>query len=86
MRGGCGAGTADGPAALDLAYVAAGRFDGFWEHGLNPWDIAAGILLVREAGGIIGPLDPEGNPMEHGGIVAANAQVFEALTRILREA
>jgi myo-inositol-1(or 4)-monophosphatase len=75
-----------GSAALDLAYVAAGRFDGFWEHGLNPWDIAAGILVVREAGGLIGPLEPEGNPMERGGIVAANAQVFETLTRILREA
>jgi myo-inositol-1(or 4)-monophosphatase len=75
-----------GSAALDLAYVAAGRYDGFWEHGLNPWDIAAGLLVVREAGGLIGPLEPEGNPMEHGGIVAANAQVFETLTRILREA
>jgi myo-inositol-1(or 4)-monophosphatase len=75
-----------GSAALDLAYVAAGRYDGFWEHGLNPWDIAAGLLVVREAGGLIGPLEPEGNPMERGGIVAANAQVFETLTRILREA
>ena len=42
-----------GSAALDLAYVAAGRFDGFWEHGLKSWDIAAGILLVREAGGFV---------------------------------
>jgi myo-inositol-1(or 4)-monophosphatase len=75
-----------GSAALDLAYVAAGRFDGFWEHGLNPWDTAAGLLVVREAGGLIGPLEPEGNPMEHGGSVAANAQVFETLTRIIREA
>lgn len=75
-----------GSAALDLAYVAAGRFDGYWEHGLNPWDIGAGILLVREAGGFTGPLAEGGDPMTGGGIVAANTNVFETLTKILREA
>lgn len=75
-----------GSAALDLAYVAAGRYEGFWEHGLNPWDIAAGILLVREAGGFSGPLAEGRDPMARGGIVAANANVFETLTGILRAA
>ena len=75
-----------GAAALDLAYVAAGRYEGFWEHGLNPWDIAAGILLVREAGGFTGPLAEGGDPMARSGIVAANAAVFETLTGILRAA
>ena len=45
-----------GAASLDMAYVAAGRFDGFWERGLNPWDVAAGIVLVREAGGMVSDL------------------------------
>src|SRR5690554_3181627 len=75
-----------GAAALDLAYVAAGRYDGYWEHGLNPWDIGAGTLLVREAGGFTGPLAEGGDPMTGGGIVAANTNVFETLTKILREA
>ena len=48
-----------GTASLDLAYVAAGRLDGFWEFGLKPWDVAAGIVLVREAGGLVGRLDGE---------------------------
>jgi myo-inositol-1(or 4)-monophosphatase len=75
-----------GSAALDLAYVAAGRFDGFWEHALNPWDIAGGILLVREAGGFVGPLAAEGDMMARAGILAANAQVFETVSGILRQA
>ena len=51
-----------GSAALDLAYVAAGRLDGYWERGLNSWDVAAGILLVREAGGFVGAIEAEGDP------------------------
>ena len=68
-----------GSAALDLAYVAAGRLDGFWEFGLNPWDIAAGCLLIQEAGGLVG--DPEGGHthLETGNIVAANPKVFRAM-------
>ncbi len=75
-----------GAAALDLAYVAAGRLDGFWERGIHPWDMAAGIVLIREAGGFVGPLDEGTGIFETGSIVAANANVFEALTRTLRSA
>lgn len=75
-----------GSAALDLAYVAAGRLDGFWEHGVKAWDIAAGILLVREAGGFVGPLEGDANPLETGKIVAANPNVFENLRMVLQEA
>ena len=75
-----------GAAALDLAYVAAGRFDGFWELGLHPWDVAAGVLMIREAGGFVGPLEDGGDIFAGGGIVAANPQVFEGLTRTLRAA
>jgi myo-inositol-1(or 4)-monophosphatase len=74
-----------GSAALDLAYVAAGRLDGFWERRLNAWDIAAGVLLVRESGGMIGPLHEGQDPMTDGDIVAANAEVFDAFTKLLRE-
>lgn len=75
-----------GSAALDLAYVAAGRYDGYWEHGLNPWDLAAGLLLVREAGGFTGPLIEGREIFGGGGVIAANAQVFEPFTKLLREA
>lgn len=75
-----------GSASLDLAYVAAGRLDGFWEQGLHPWDIAAGMLLVREAGGLIGPLEDGADIYASRGLVAGNANVFESLTRQLREA
>jgi myo-inositol-1(or 4)-monophosphatase len=74
-----------GAAALDLAYVAAGRLDGYWERGLHPWDVAAGVLLVREAGGFVGAIEPEGDPVEGGSILAANPAVFEALRGVLRE-
>jgi myo-inositol-1(or 4)-monophosphatase len=74
-----------GSAALDLAYVAAGRLDGFWERRLNAWDIAAGVLLVREAGGMIGPLHEGQDLMTDGDIVAANAEVFDAFMKLLRE-
>jgi myo-inositol-1(or 4)-monophosphatase len=73
-----------GVAALDLAYVAAGRLDGFWERSLNPWDIAAGLLLVREAGGLVGGMGPGDDPMETGNVIAANAEVFEAFAGLLR--
>ncbi len=72
-----------GVASLDLAYVAAGRLDGFWERALQPWDIAAGILLVREAGGMVGRIGEaaEGeNPMPSGDIMAANAGVYGFLS------
>ena len=73
-----------GSAALDLAYVAAGRFDGFWEIGLNPWDMAAGILLVREAGGLVGDLAGGHDFMKNGNIVAAAPKLFPAMLREIR--
>ncbi len=75
-----------GSSALDLAYVAAGRLDGFWHWNLQPWDMAAGILLVREAGGLTGPVAPDGKPFTGGGMIAANAAIFEPLTKIIRSA
>ncbi len=73
-----------GAAALDLAWVAAGRFDGFWELGLKPWDIAAGLLIVREAGGAVS--DPEGgDPRAHGDVVASNGHMHEALRQAVAD-
>jgi myo-inositol-1(or 4)-monophosphatase len=74
-----------GAAALDLAYVAAGRTDGFWELGLSPWDMCAGALLIREAGGLVGDLAGEEGFMDKGEIVAANAKLFAALLKLLHE-
>ena len=73
-----------GSAALDLAYVAAGRYDGFWERRLNAWDIAAGVIIVREAGGLVEPLTPSGNVVEDGEIICANQAIFSALAKIIR--
>lgn len=72
-----------GSAALDLAYTAAGRFDGFWEIGLNPWDIAAGTLLVTEAGGLVGDFSGEANYLKSGNIVAGNPKVFNHLIQAI---
>ncbi len=74
-----------GSAALGLAYVAAGRLDGFWEIDVNPWDVAAGILLIREAGGTVEPLT-EGADLLTGPVdlVAGNPEIFKALKALLR--
>ena len=72
-----------GAAALDLAWVAAGRLDGFWEMGLSPWDMAGGALLVREAGGLVGDLEGAEGFLDSGRIVAANAKVFAPLLQAL---
>jgi myo-inositol-1(or 4)-monophosphatase len=72
-----------GAAALDLAYVAAGFYDGFWEVGLNPWDVAAGSLLVLEAGGLIGDLAGEGDYLHSGQVIAANPKIFVQMVREL---
>ena len=72
-----------GAAALDMAYVAAGRYEGFWERGLNPWDVAAGLVIVAEAGGFVGPITPGANPLD-GDIIAANSEMFERFTAIIR--
>lgn len=73
-----------GAAALDLAWVAAGRLDGYWERELNAWDIAAGLILVREAGGFVGPVRAGDDILEKGAVVAANAALFEPLCAELR--
>lgn len=73
----------NGSAALDLAWVAAGRFDAFWERGLKSWDIAAGIVLVREAGGMIAEIDG-GNVMTTGSILAGNENILPVVQEQLR--
>ncbi len=73
-----------GAAALDLAYVAAGRLDGFWELGLKPWDIAAGIILVNEAGGTTSAFTAGDNPLESGDILASNLKLDAQLSTLLK--
>jgi len=72
-----------GAAALDLAYVAAGRFDAFFENHLQPWDLAAGILLVKEAGGYVSEINGSKNMFETGSVLAANPELFEPLQKLL---
>lgn len=73
-----------GSAALDLAYVAAGRFDGYWESGVNSWDIAAGLLLVSEAGGKITSLKPNVPPLVSGALLASNQNIHEPLLKLIK--
>ena len=73
-----------GSAALDLAYVAAGRYDGFWETGLSAWDMAAGIVLVREAGGYVSEIDGMNKMLNNGTILATNDSLHEPLGALLR--
>jgi myo-inositol-1(or 4)-monophosphatase len=75
-----------GCAALDLAYVAAGRFDAFWERGINSWDIAAGALLIREAGGFVTGADGEDNFLETGTICAGNEIIHREMLALLKTA
>ena len=72
-----------GSAALDLAYVACGRFDGFWEFGLMPWDMAAGCLLVTEAGGLIGDLSGGEDYMKTGNLVAGTPKIFAPMLQVI---
>lgn len=72
-----------GSAALDLASVACGRLDGFWEYGLKPWDLAAGALLIQEAGGFVGSMDGRGDPLDTGDIVAGGERVYNALRGVI---
>ena len=72
-----------GSASLDLAYVAAGRFDGFWERDLSAWDIAAGILLVREAGGFASDMDGGSAMLDMGSVVAGNEYIQKALMEVV---
>jgi len=73
-----------GSAALDLAYVAAGRLDGFWEMGLNQWDMAAGVLLIEEAGGLVSDLNGGFTHLQTGNIVAAPPRVFKAMLQAIK--
>lgn len=73
-----------GSAALDLAYVAAGRFDGFWELGLSQWDLAAGALLVREAGGMVTDIAGGNRFLETGNLIAGNMKVHGAMQKVIK--
>ena len=73
-----------GAASLDLAYVAAGRLDGYWERNLKPWDMAAGMILIREAGGVVSDIQTPGDPLVSGDVVCGNETIHAALTNILR--
>lgn len=73
-----------GSAALDMAYVAAGRYEGFWERKLNPWDLAAGVIIVKEAGGFVQPLDPQGDILEDGEVICANEPIFDQFAKVIR--
>ena len=73
-----------GAASLDLAYVAAGRLDGYWEFGLKPWDIAAGALMVQEAGGMVGAIDLAEDVMLTGNILAATPRIHDEMRVVLR--
>lgn len=75
-----------GAAALDLCYVAAGRLDGFWEYGLSPWDVAAGMLIIREAGGFVSDADGRDKVFESRSVVAGNEDVHRRLLGLLKDA
>lgn len=73
-----------GAVALDLAYVAAGRYDGYWERGVHIWDMAAGLLIAREAGAFVESISPEGNPLEDGTVLVGNEGLFDAFAKTIR--
>ncbi|AEI94031.1 MULTISPECIES: inositol monophosphatase family protein [Roseobacter] len=73
-----------GAASLDLSYVAAGRYDGFWERRLKAWDIAAGLIIVREAGGFLEPFDPRGDILGSGSLICTNEKLFSPFAKLVR--
>ncbi len=73
-----------GAASLDLAYVAAGRYEGFWERSLKIWDFAAGVIIVKEAGGLIEPLDPNGDLLVDCDVLCSNEPVFSSFAKVIR--
>ncbi|MGR3362982.1 MAG: inositol monophosphatase family protein [Maritimibacter harenae] len=73
-----------GAAALDMAYVAAGRYEGFWERRLNAWDMAAGLVILREAGALVEPIDPAGDILSDGEVLCANEAIFDNFAKIIR--
>ena len=74
-----------GAASLDLAYVAAGRYEGFWERKLHSWDMAAGLIIAREAGCMVEPINPAGNILEDGEVIIANEPIFETFAKVIRK-
>ena len=72
-----------GSAALDLAYVASGRYDGFWEFGLKPWDVAAGVLLIQEAGGLVKSMIPGEDAVESDSLLCGNPHLFDPMSEIV---
>jgi len=75
-----------GSAALDLAYVAAGRYEGYWERNLNAWDLAAGIIIVKEAGGFVRGMEDSDNILETGSVLAANEPIWDQFAKVVRGA
>ena len=75
-----------GAASLDLAYVAAGRYEGFWERKLKVWDLAAGLIIAREAGAIVEPLTKGGDILEDGEVICSNEPIFDAFSKVIRKA
>jgi myo-inositol-1(or 4)-monophosphatase len=73
-----------GSAALDMAFVAAGRFDGYWERGLKPWDLAAGQIIVREAGGIVSGIEGDDDPLKTGNVICGSEFVHAELVKVLK--
>lgn len=73
-----------GAASLDLAYVAAGRYDGFFERRLKPWDVAAGLIIAKEAGALVEPMNPDGHILDDGEVICANEALFNGLAKTLR--
>ncbi len=84
FMGQCSATRVTGSAALDLAYVACGRLDGFWGFAMKPWDIAAGVLLVQEAGGLISDLDGAEHTLEQGNVIAGPPKIFKSILQSLK--
>ncbi len=74
-----------GSASLDLAYVAAGRYDGFWERRLHAWDLAAGLVIAKEAGALVEPIDPAGNILEDGELIVSNEPLFDKFAAVIRD-
>ncbi len=75
-----------GTAALDMAWVAAGRFDGYWEHGIKAWDMAAGVVIVREAGGFVSDAEGGNEMLDKGSVIAGNPHIHKGLVKILADA
>ena len=73
-----------GAASLDLGFVAAGRLDGYWERNLQPWDLAAGLLMIREAGGTVSGIQGNDDPLQTGHVVGGNEFVHGELIKILK--